>query len=259
MNKLIQILKALVVAFVLGNFIFSSFIARLLIPGKSTRRRFFAGNVSRFSRVLLHVFGIELVIENLERWSPEKNLLVLSNHMSYIDALAVAAVHPVCFVTSIEVKNTPFLGLLSELAGALYVERRSRENLTQEIGEISEALREDFSVVIFPEATSTNGSSVLPFKRSLLAAAVEAKRPVLPVAINFESIDSAPVTATNRDLLCWYGEMDFGPHLWKLLQCKKIRIRISLLEEIPITAETTRDTLVEAAYRAIHSTFRPIV
>jgi 1-acyl-sn-glycerol-3-phosphate acyltransferase len=259
MSKPFKFLKALVVAFLIVNFIISSLVARFLIPGKLNRRRFFVGNTHRFCKVILQVLGIEIVLENAERWTPEKNFLLVGNHLSYIEPLVTAAIHPVCFVTSMEMKNTPFIGLLAELSGSLFVERRSRDNLKNEIGELTSALSDDYSVIIYPEATSTNGSSVLPFKRSLLTAAVESKRAVLPICVNYEIIDDAPVTAKNRDIVCWYGTMDFAPHFWALIGQKNIRIRITLLPEISITPETTRDTLVDAAYEAITKVYRPIV
>jgi 1-acyl-sn-glycerol-3-phosphate acyltransferase len=139
------------------------------------------------------------------------------------------------------------------------VERRNKQNIKGEIGEITKALQDGFSVVVFAEATSTNGSSVLPFKRSLLAAAVESKTPVLPICVQYEEIDGEKVTAKNRDKLCWYGTMDFAPHFLELAGLNQIKVRVKILEEIPIEAETTRDTLVDKAYAAVSSNYTPIV
>lgn len=259
MQVLRQFLKAIIVCFIISNYLLSSLVARLVIPGRLNRRRFFINNVHRFCRVILHVIGVELLLEHAERWSRESTHMVLSNHLSYLDVLIIAAIHPVCFVTSVEVKNMPFLGIMAEFGGSIFVERRSRHNLKGEVGEITEALRNDYSVVVFPEATSTNGSSVLPFKRSLLNAAVESKRSVLPITVNYEALDDEAVTAKNRDALCWYGDMSFAPHFYGLMRFKKIKIRVTLLEEILITEGTTRDTLIDAAYTAINSKFLPFV
>ena len=95
------------------------------------------------------------------------NYLIVSNHLSYLDVLAMISVLNTRFVTSMEVKHAAGLGWITDQAGCLYVERRSRKNLKTEINEISKALEGGFYVVVFPEATSTNGDGVLRFKRPL--------------------------------------------------------------------------------------------
>jgi 1-acyl-sn-glycerol-3-phosphate acyltransferase len=112
--------------------------------------------------------------------------------------------------------------------------------------------------VVFPEATSTDGEHVKPFKRPLFAAAAKAVVPVLPVVIQYEEIDGRPVTRANRDYLCWYGDMGFGGHFIKLAMRKKIRIRIKVLPEIPVTPDSTRDILMEEAHQRIVAHYRPI-
>jgi 1-acyl-sn-glycerol-3-phosphate acyltransferase len=253
-----QLLKFIVVAFVKIGFILSSLVARFIIPSPMERRRFYLKNVSRFSKVTLKLMNIELEIVNPERFS-SGNHLILANHLSYLDGLIMGAVTPVCFVTSIEMRNTFFLGLMTELGGSLYVERRSRDNLSNEIGEITHALRQGFDVMVFPEATSTDGSAMKPFKRSLLKAAVDAEKNILPVCINYLEIDGEPVTSKNRDTLCWYGDMSFAPHFFGLMRPRSVKIRVTALPELPVTKDSSRDVLIEEAYHSISSQYKNIL
>ena len=146
--------------------------------------------------------------------------------MSYLDALILASLRPVCFITSIEMKNVPVLGLLTELGGCLYTERRSKENLRSEVAQLSQALQDGFDIVIFPEGTSTNGTGILPFKRGLLSAAMDAKKSILPITIQYQEINGKKVNTGNRDILCWYGDMYFAPHFFKLILLKSVKIRV---------------------------------
>jgi 1-acyl-sn-glycerol-3-phosphate acyltransferase len=82
-------------------------------------------------------------------------------------------------------KNTFFLGQICKFASCLFVERRSRGNLDQEIKEITDALNYGHNVLIFPEGTSTNGDEVLRFKRPLFNAAIFSSKKVLPATLNY--------------------------------------------------------------------------
>lgn len=261
MKRVEQGFRFLVVAFMITSYLVFALIGRILIPDAKLRRSFFLRNVHTYARAALKVIGIELTLENPANMVEGRTYMILANHMSYIDAMVMAAIRPMAFVTSVEVRNTPVLGQICEFGGCLFVERRSKENILNEIGEIGVALQQSHSVVIFPEGTSTDGSKVLPFKRSLLVAAVQTRTPILPVVLQYEEIgdlDPQPVTVKNRDKLCWYGTMSFAPHFYAMMALRRIRIRVKFLPEIPVTKDSTRDTLVDAAYAAISENYQPI-
>lgn len=237
----------------------SGFIVLALMRDGPRRRRYFQRAVSRHSRWVMRIFNLRLAIDGKVNARPGQNYLIVANHMSYLDAIIMASWRPTAFVTSVEMKQTPVLGQILDTGGCLYVERRSKENIQKEIGQIEEALAQGFDVVVFPEATSSDGSKILPFKRPLFAAAARAGVPVLPVVIQYEHIDGQPVTAKNRDQLCWYGPMSFGPHFLALMKLRRIDMRLQVLPEIAVTKESTRDTLMEQAQNAIRAAYRPIV
>ena len=206
----------------------------------------------------MKALDVELEITGEEHARTSPNFMIVANHMSYLDGVIMAAFRQGAFVTSMEMRAAPVLGIITELGGCLYVERRSKENIHNEISEIEEALKTGFNVIIFPEATSTNGAKVLPFKRPLFAAAAKAQVPVLPVVIEYESIDGVPVTAGNRDTLCWYGKMDFAPHFLQLTRHRRIRVRLKVLPPISVGPGATRDALMDEAYLRISSHYQPI-
>lgn len=148
-------------------------------------------------------------------------VLLVGNHLSYVDALVLASLSPCHFVTSIEIKKTLGLGQICQLANCLFVERRSRNFLTQEIAEISQTLRQDRKVVVFPEGTSTNGEKVLRFKRPLFQAALDSKRPVQTFCLNYLGFNE-------RDDICWYGDMKFIPHLRRFFKLHSLKVDVIL-------------------------------
>lgn len=238
--------------------IFSSWVVRLFARDPLRLRAFFLRQVHRRARQMARAIDLELVVEGRENMKPGHNYLMVGNHLSYLDAVIVASLAPVAFVTSMEMRAVPVLGLITELGGCLYVDRKSKTNIHNEISGMVEALRQGFHVVIFPEATSTNGSKVLGFKRPLFAAALHARKNVLPIVIQYEELDGAPVTAANRDALCWYGDMGFGPHFLKLTSHRSLKVRLKILPEIPVTEATERDRLMEESFAVVSGHYRPI-
>lgn len=255
MNTAFKILWA---AAVIVWHLLSTSIGRLFVRDKVKLRRFYVNSVSRHARWMAKALDITLTIEQPENARSTQNYLIVGNHLSYLDGVIMSIFRPTSYVTSIEMRETPLLGLITELGGCLYVERRSKENIHNEIAGVADALKEGFNVVVFPEATSTNGEGVKPFKRPLFAAAPRALVPVLPVVIQYDQLDGVPVSRGNRDYLCWYGDMGFAGHFLKLAKKKDIRIRIKVLPEIPVTADSTRDILMEEAHQRIVAQYQPI-
>jgi len=254
-----RLYKTIVLPAILVWHILSGFVLLPFLRDPWRRRRHFVKATARHSRWSMHNFGVRMPVDGEENLRPGQNYLIVANHMSYLDAILLASWRPAAFVTSMEMKNTPFLGQLTDMGGCLYVERRSKENIHNEIGEIEEALKRGFDVVVFPEATSTNGAALRNFKRPLFAAAQRAGVPVLPVVIEYETLDGAPVTAANRDAICWYGDMDFASHFFGLMRYREIGVRVTVLPEIPIEAHSSRDTLMDQAFKQISGRYRPIV
>lgn len=187
----------------------------------------------------------------------EKFLLV-SNHMGFMDILLMFSICPMLFVTSNEMRETPFLGLLTEMAGCMYVERRSRTKILEEMKSMVEALRDGFRIVLYPEATSTNGEQVLPFKRTLMMAASQAGVPIQPAVINFREVNGDEFNLKWRDHLCWYGDISFATSLWKALTLKSLKAEIEFLEQIQTTPEDDRGLIADKAHAMIAAKFIPV-
>ena len=98
---------------------------------------------------------------------PRTGLLVC-NHLSYLDIIALSALRSCLFVAKSEVGRWPLFGWLAQAAGTLFVERRQKTDCARVVRQIAQTLDDDLLVVLFPEGTSSDGGSVVPFKFALL-------------------------------------------------------------------------------------------
>ncbi len=216
--------------------------------------------ISIYSRLLLKVLGIKSNFKGLHHSQEYENFLIVSNHLSYLDVLILASRLPTCFVTSTDIKATPFLGQLAVLAGCLFVNRKNRSGLHNEINELRMALLSGLNVTVFPEATSTDGSEVLRFKRPLFESSIATGKPILPLTINYQTISGNPVNVSNRDVVCWYGEMDFFPHFLSLLEQKEVEVEIVINEPflpelmLSIDLAMRSQMIVAGAFRPLNLT-----
>ncbi len=213
-----------------------------------------------FSRICLRILRIRVSTSDFERITKPhaRPKLLVANHLSYLDVLAMYSIHPAVFVTSVEVRDTPVLGQLCRLGGCLFVERRKIWNLPQEVRNLTTALDRGYDVVLFPESTTTDGSAMMPFKSSLVQAAVQAGAEVQPVVINYRDARGQRLTLSNRDDYYWYGDMTFTPHLLRVLSGGGVRLRLTALEPLCAQKLPQRKQLTRRAEAAIAAAFEPV-
>jgi len=186
----------------------------------------------------------------------DKSMLILSNHLSYTDIFVISSIFPVSFIASVdEVKSDLLLGKATELSGGYFVERRSRSGLRAEIEEISEILKLGINVALFPEGTTSNGKQVLPFKTPLLSIAEKAGVEILTLCIKYTRIDGEALTDENRDLICYYGDMKFFDHLFKLLSVRSVEAELTLLDRIDPRTASSRKEMARSVYDMINSAY----
>lgn len=248
--------KAPFVTIGFGYFIIGALLIRL-IPAAFGRRARLTHHCQISSRILLRLLGIRVSFRAsmpFSRFGTARNsetALVVMNHLSYIDILILASIHPTAFVTSVETGDIPFLGWLCRLGDVVFVERRNRNKKTEERAEITARLRQGQSVAVFPEATSTNGETVLPFKQGIFGCAIAAQVPVRLYCLRYTHIGEVPVSSDQRDLYCWYGSMAFLPHFMRLLSLPSIYCQLSHLGDLAVDRGSDRQLLALAAEHRI--------
>src|SRR5262249_46056827 len=123
---------------------------------------------------------------------PAAPFFLVSNHLSYVDILAIASQAPCSFIAKAEISSWPIMGRLCLAVGTLVVERESKGDIPRVIARIESTLANGVGVVLFPEATSSKGAEVLPFRPSLLQAAARAKMPVSYASLSYRTAAGEP-------------------------------------------------------------------
>lgn len=196
--------------------------------------------MQRSSRAMLRAVRFEVVVIG----EPPQGSFIVPNHVSYMDIVALGSVSPQVFLAKSEVSVWPVIGSLTRMAGTLFIDRRRRRDVAAREESFSAVINAGLSMTIFLEGTSTNGEQVLPFRSSLLAPVVENGWPVTPAYLRYECEGADP----RRDV-CWWGDMGFSSHLWRLLGVK--RTRATIVFGKPRQSGADRKVLAEELYRDV--------
>lgn len=242
--------------FIVGSHLFFASVGKIFLRG-SARRAYLAALLHKTSRVFLGAFNIKVTVEGERNWKPQQTYLVASNHLSYLDPLVISCFRTASFISSVEMQETPGLGLILDLSGTYFVERRTSKNLRKEMSSIERFLREGFTMVLFPESTSTDGARVYDFKRVFFVPPKRARVPVLPIVIQPTEINGKKFDLSNRDFYCWYGSMGFLSHFFRLAGLQSMKITLKILPEV-LASHEERDNLVELAFTQISRNYEPL-
>jgi 1-acyl-sn-glycerol-3-phosphate acyltransferase len=167
--------------------------------------------VQAWAQGMLRVLGIPLQVHG--RPPVRGPVLLVANHLSWLDILVLHAARHCRFVSKSDVKHWPLIGTLATGGGTLYIEREKRRDAMRVVHHMAESLQAGEIVAVFPEGTTGDGQSLLPFHANLIQAAISAHAPVQPVALRF--IDQA--SGDNSIGPLYLGEETLLDSLWRTL------------------------------------------
>jgi len=217
-----------------------SYWTEALLQGRQTQAAWKAAWLSRTCRRLIEEldFGIEV------HGTPPRKGLCVSNHLSYLDIIALSATMPCSFVSKSEVRSWPVFGSYASLSGTIFVDRDRRMEVPRIAGQIGSAIESGIPLVLFPEGTSSGGSSVLPFRSSLFAPVASIGASVTPVAISYSMEDGDA-----SEEACYWKDMTLVPHLLNLCSGKRLTITILFGEDVAPSRD--RKILCEMSHKAV--------
>ena len=200
--------------------------------------------VKRWSRRLLRILSVEAQVCG-DVGANGGNVLVVSNHISWLDIFVLNSVHPVRFVAKSEIARWPIVGAMVRGAGTLFIERASRRDTHRINRMVAEVLESGDVVAIFPEGTTTDGLDMLPFKSSLLQPIVDAQGHVQPVAIRYRAPGGARSLAP-----AYVGDTSFAQSFWRVCGEPALAAELIALPALPARAGHRR-TLARSAEASI--------
>lgn len=216
----------------------------LALPYRFAARRAPAPVVRAFHRCLLAAAGVRVHCAGVPA---ERPVLIVANHISWIDIPLIAMHGSARFLSKAEVSRWPLIAGLAQAAGTLFIDRR-RGGAAAALDAIERALNSGQAVVVFPEGTTTDQALPRRIHGRLLAAAVDAQCHLQPVALSYSG------GSAGGQLAPFVGDDSLVAHIWRLLWLGPITAQVRFLRPLPPTAAP--DELADAARGAICAALR---
>ena len=175
--------------------------------------------VQQWAQGVLRIMGIKLQVHGRAHAGP---VLLVANHISWLDIVVMLAAQYCRFVAKSELKAWPLVGPLATAAGTLYIERASSRDALRVVHHMAERLQAGDVLAVFPEGTTGDGVEVLPFHANLLQAASAAQAPAQAVGLRFVDAWGQPSFAP-----CYIGDDTFLGSVWRTLCARGLVVHVA--------------------------------
>ena len=221
---------------VLMHVLRGTLITLILFPRSSlaTRRQ----HVQRWSAQLLKILNIHLEIDGA---LPDCPVLLVSNHISWVDIFVLDAARPLRFVSKAEVADWPLIGRLAGASETLYIERENTRAIADVVGTVTAALQDGNCVGIFPEGTTGSGEDVKRFHASFFETVRKSAAALVPATIAYTDRGGARQAA-----FAYINNMTLVDSLRQILACRETYVRLCLLAPIATAARSRRELAAQA-------------
>jgi 1-acyl-sn-glycerol-3-phosphate acyltransferase len=199
----------------------------------------------RWSIEMLRRSGMKLVVHNDEA-RLDAGVLVVGNHVSWIDIYVINAWRPTPFVSKAEIRKWPVVGWLAQQLGTVFVQREKRSDAKRIMHELANRLLAGEMMCVFPEGTTTDGTSLLPFHANMFQAAVSASAPVQPICLMYEDARGMLSTAP-----AYIGDMSLNDSLDALLRAAPLTAHLYVCN--PLAPGADRRLLASEAQAAVQA------
>ena len=203
----------------------------LCFPFYTARRKLRA--IQIWSRRVLASCGVDMAVYG-GLPSEEHGQMLICNHISWLDIMAINAAFPGRFVAKNDVTKWPLIGYLATQARTVYVARsKGTGGNSEKIRNVTRALKDGDTVTLFPEGTSSEGRTILPFKTSFFQAAADAQVPLVPVLCRYPNPDGSspnPHTAYYSDISLWQS-------ICMVIRQKQSRVELHFLSPVSPAAD----------------------
>ncbi|MEV0016216.1 lysophospholipid acyltransferase family protein [Streptomyces tendae] len=219
-------------------------IAVVLAPF-GLRSRLPAALVRRWCRWVVRAAGIRVRVTGAA--VPGGGLLLVANHVSWLDIPLLAAVRPARMLAKSEIRRWPVAGGPTARAGVLFIERDRPRALPDTVDAIARALRAGAAVAAFPEGSTWCGRAHGPFRRAVFQAALDAGVPVQPVRIHYRAAERSVSTTP-----AFVGADTLLASLWRVASARGLVAEVTVRPVVPPGRHRDRRSLARATEEAVH-------
>lgn len=209
------------------------------LPGPSSRdgARERALVLRDTARRILQLHGVEVEVTGPLPLGP---VVLVANHVSWLDPVVVASLVPCAPVSKLDVARWPVIGSIARELGVLFVSRGDPASGARALNGAAGALLHGVSVLNFPEGTTTRGGGVLPFRAGIFGLALRVGVPVVPVAVAYDPPS-----------LAWVGDATFVPHYLTLAASRRARAVVRLGAPVAPAGGTRASELSRAVHAEV--------
>ncbi|MEU3252474.1 lysophospholipid acyltransferase family protein [Streptomyces sp. NPDC006997] len=203
-----------------------------------------AGLVRRWALTVVRAAGVRVRVRGGA--APSGGVLLVANHISWLDIPLLAAVRPARLIAKAEIRRWPVAGALAARAGVVFLERDRLRALPGTVAHLADALRSGAAVGVFPEGSTWCGRARGTFRRAVFQAALDAGVPVQPVRLGYRLDSGAVSTAA-----AFVGDDSLLASLWRVAATRGLVAEVDVRPVIPPGSHPDRRTLARSAQKCV--------
>jgi len=213
-------------------------VAAVIYPfiERPARRR----RLKQWSKQLLGILQVRMRVHGAP--PAEGVVLIVSNHVSWLDIFAINAVRPTRFVAKSDIRRWPLIGWLCAQGDTLFIDRARRHHTRDINAAMAAAMRAGEAFAVFPEGSTTHGDVLLPFHASLLQPALTSNAKIFPVAVRYSRDDGSLCSEADYE-----GEKSLAQSLLQLVTQPRVHLDLHFLPPIECAGKHRRELADEAA------------
>lgn len=223
------------------HILYGFFIAGIILPKVSARRRKWW--ISLWCRQLLAILNIRVIVHGDIPGEDVTSIMFVANHVSWADIHVLNSIHAVRFVAKSEIRGWPLFGWFAEKVDTLFTERARRQDAGRMVEITANSLRAGDCLCFFPEGTTSDGTEILPFKGSLMQAAINSGAKIWPVSIRYPNADGSVNTE-----MAYYGEMSLLESIQLVIAQRSPTVELHFAAPIPAQGYERRELSILAKH-----------
>ncbi|MEO0327700.1 MAG: lysophospholipid acyltransferase family protein [Pseudomonadota bacterium] len=211
-------------------------------------------------RMILHLAGVKVKVQG--EVARETPLMIVSNHISWLDIIVLGSVAELSFISKHEVDELPGANWLARLQRTVFIVRDKRREAGKQAREITDRLLAGDTMVLFAEGTTGDGHHVMDFKSALFGAAQyaveESKQDqvyIQPVALAYTGLHGITMARHERINAAWTGDMDLGPHVSRFLKRSGWQVTVTIGDPIGFDGSKKRRAVAGEVHAEVRKLF----